>query len=326
MRRRAILLGTAAAAIATFVADAAASARRIGLVTGGPPDIPTPNLPHFVAALVSHGWIEERDFVVQYRGGAGRVDTLPAIIAELISEGTDLIVVQGPAELAAAVSTTMDLPIVFVDVADPIALGAVETLARPGRNATGLSSIGVELAAKRLQFLTEAAPSIRRIGEIMTPGMSNGEAKLAASQGAAAGLSGKPDVVPLVVQDPESFEAALKDAVASGVEGLLVQFNAITIVHREKLVKLIAARGLPAVYEDRRFVDAGGLISYGTDVTANYRRAASFVDRILRGAKPGDLPVERAARFEMVINTQAARALGVVLPPSLLALADEVLE
>jgi putative ABC transport system substrate-binding protein len=218
------------------------------------------------------------------------------------------------------------VPIVFIDVPDPVALGAVESLARPNRNATGLSSLGVETAGKRLALLVEAVPGLRRIGEVMSRGMSNGEAKLTASRMAAAQLSGRPDVVPVVVQNPETMEAALDEAERAGVEGLLIQHNAITIVHRERLVGLIAARRLPAIYEDRRYVDAGGLMSYGTQVAANFHRAAFFVDRILKGTKPGDLPVELAVRFELVINAHAARTLGIAMPPALIALADEVVE
>jgi putative ABC transport system substrate-binding protein len=298
--------------------------RRVGFFTGGPPEVLSPNVAHFVAGLAALGWTEGRDFVVLYRGGAGRVERYPAIVAELVAAGIDLLVIQGPAELSAARSVTTALPIVFIDVSDPIALGAVTSLARPGGNATGLSSIGVDLAGKRLELLAETVPALRRAGEVMTPDMSNGEAKLAASRAAAARLG--IEIVAVVVRDAMAIESALAEAAGAGIGGLLVQLNAITIVHRERLVHLVAAHGLPAIYEDSRFVAVGGLMSYGGDVGVNSRRAAFYADRILKGARAGELPVEQATRFELVINVPVARALGLTIPPLLLARADEVIE
>jgi putative ABC transport system substrate-binding protein len=330
MRRRTILLGAlvnAAAAVlghVNFTRAANASPRRIGFITGGPPEIISPNVEHFVSALAELGWTEGRDFVVLYRGGAGRIEQYSTIVVELIAARIDLLVVQGPAELSAARAVTTTLPIIFIDVPDPIAVGAVASLARPGGNATGLSSIGVDLAEKRLELLAEIIPALRRAGEVITPGMSNGEAKLAASRAAADRLG--IEVVAVVVQDAAAIEPALAEAAAAGIGGLLVQLNAITIVHREELTRLVGALRLPAIYEERRFVDAGGLMSYGGNVVANSRRAAVYADRIFNGFRPDELPVEQSTKFELVVNLQSAKALGLAVPSSLLARADEVIE
>ena len=282
----------------------------------------------FRQGLRDFGYVEGRNVVIEYRDGGGRDDRLPTLAAELVALKVDVIVTgAGTAAALAAKRATTIVPIVVVAVGEPVTSGLVTSLARPGGNVTGLSLLFPELVGKCLEQLKQAVPGISRVAVLRQPGAvpdSTYTEVLREADVAAQALGIRLQVVD--ARGPTEIERAFADMLRTRVDGLAVLSTPMLNHERRRLAHLATKNRLPAVYSFRSYVDAGGLVSYGPNIPDMSRRAATYVDKILKGAKPGDLPVEQPTKFELVINLKTAKALGLTIPPSLLARADQVIE
>jgi putative ABC transport system substrate-binding protein len=287
-----------------------------------------PHLPEaFRQGLRDLGYVEGRTVVIEYRSAEGKRERLPALAAELVALKVDVILATGTLVALAAKQATRTLPIVFGNVGDPVTSGLVSSLARPGGNVTGLSVLAAELVGKCLEQLTQAVPGVRRVAALWQPGAIDEGAEKAVLK--AADVAGRALGVRLQVvevQGPADFDRAFSDMTRARAGALTVLAGPMFFNERRRLVDLAAKHRLPAVYPWREFVDAGGLMAYGANFADLYRRAATYVDKILKGAKPGDLPVEQPTKFELVINLKTAKALGLTIPQSLLQRADEIIQ
>jgi putative ABC transport system substrate-binding protein len=300
---------------------------RIGYLTGA---ISTPegrsltgSLEILKEGLHQLGWREGETFDVDARFGKGDFSIIPRLAEELVAQRPDVIVATGSSETKALQAATRDIPIVFLQIPDPISLGVIESIARPGRNITGFAAGPQLLWGKRLEVLAELlGRSPRRLAWLGNPGSAAAERNWSDANDAAAKLGA--ELTRVEVSKPEELGTAFD--LLEGRDALIVQWDFLLYSLRKQIVELVAQRQIPAVYEYRGYVVEGGLLSYSADVSENYRRAASYVDRILKGARPADLPVDQAGRFELVINLKAAKALGLTVPTALLARADEVIE
>jgi putative ABC transport system substrate-binding protein len=282
----------------------------------------------FLQGLRDLGYLEGRNLLIEYRDAAGKTERFPALAAELVALKVDVIVAGGGtlAALAAKQATTT-LPIVFAAVGNPVAEGLVTSLARPGGNVTGLSLVQQELVGKSLELLKQAVPEVSRVALLLKPDAMPDRAKkdrLNAADVAARALGVRLQVVE--ARGPEDFDRAFSDMTRARAGALAVLATPVFDSERRRLVDLAAKNRLPTVYSYRSYVEAGGLMSYGPDLADSFRRAATYVDRILKGAKPGDLPVEQPTKFELVINLKTAKALGLTIPQSLLQRGDEVIQ
>jgi putative ABC transport system substrate-binding protein len=278
----------------------------------------------FLQGLQQAGWAIGRNVQVETRWAAGDADRLRTYAAELVALGPDVIMTSGNAGAAPLLHATRTVPIVFVIVPDPVGAGLVESLARPGGNATGFTSFEYGLSAKWLELLKEVAPRVTRAGVIRDPALASGPAIFAAIQSMAPSLG--MEVSPVNVRNVSEIERAIADFARTANSGLVVIGSALVAAHRRLIIGLAARHKLPAVYAERAYVKDGGLISYGPDFVDQYRRAAGYVDRILKGEKPADMPVQAPTKYDLTINLKTARALGLDVPPMLLARADEVIE
>jgi putative tryptophan/tyrosine transport system substrate-binding protein len=270
------------------------------------------------------GWIEERNLAIEYRWAGDEQSTLNAQAAELARLPLDLIfAINTPAALAMKRTGTR-LPIVFAQVSEPIAIGLVESLARPGRNFTGLTTINRELMAKRLELLKETIPGLTRVGHLANPGYEVHKAQVAEMTAAARALGLSLHLAE--VRSPSEFDGAFARLTAAQVGAFIVQQDDLFVANRTLLIDLAAQRRLPGMFVFSFYPRAGGFMSYGANAEDLYRRAAEYVDKILKGAKPADLPVERPAKFELVINLKTAKALGLTIPQTLILQADQVIE
>jgi ABC-type uncharacterized transport system substrate-binding protein len=285
----------------------------------------SPVLDAFRQGLRELGWVEGQNIVVDYRL-TDRADRLPDLAGELVQLKVDIIVAEATQGVAAAKNATTTIPIVMISgSADPVGLGFVASLARPGGNVTGLSySVGPEIVGKELALLKEIVPKVRRVATLSNPANPVQPLLMREVNGAARSLGVQ--LQHLEVRGPDEFEGAFAAMANKQVGALLVVADTVFIFHRTRLADLAARSRLPAAYGVRANVEAGGLMSYGPSVRDLFRRSATFVDRILKGAKPGDLPVEQPTKFELVINLKTAKALGLTIPPSLLQRADQVIE
>jgi len=297
----------------------------IGFLNGTSPDAAAPFVAAFRQGLNESGYVDGQNAAIEYRFGEGRDDRLPALVADLVGRNVDVIVAAGGAPLAlAAKSATSTLPIVFTGVGDPVALGLVASLARPGGNVTGFSLLSVELTPKRLELVSELVPWAGVIALLVNPNNPQTEGVVRDVQEAARA---KRVELPVLKAGVDSeVDAAFASLVQQQAGALVVQADAFFTSRREKLVALAARKGVPAIYALREFSAAGGLISYGSSLTATYRQAGIYAGRILEGAKPADLPVQQPTTFELVVNLKTANALGLTVPPSILARATEVIE
>jgi putative ABC transport system substrate-binding protein len=281
----------------------------------------------FLQGLRDLGYVEGRNVVIEYRDAEGKLERLPALAAELVALKVDVIVAVSTPQALAAMQATRTLPIVFATAADPVTSGLVTSLARPGGNVTGLSFLAPELVGKRLEQLKQAVPGVSRVAVLWQPG-GHGErtAKdmLKEADVAARALGVRLQFVE--AGGPEDFDRAFSDMTRAHADALTVLSSTMLFVERRRLVDLAAKNRLPAVYTSREYVDAGGLMAYGPDLADLFRRAATYVDKILKGAKPGDLPVEQPTKFELVINLKTAKALGLTIPRSVLGRTDQVIE
>jgi putative tryptophan/tyrosine transport system substrate-binding protein len=330
MRRRSFIKLLAGAAVAWPLAARAQQAeqvRRIGVLIGGiaPGDADAQaNMAAFLQGLQQLGWIEGRNVRIDYRWGLGNADNIRKYAAELVALAPDAIFASGNAAMPSLLQATRTVPIVFVNVADPVGSGFVDSLARPGGNATGFVQFEYNLSGKWLELLKEIAPGVTRAAVLRDPAIVSGIGQFAVIQSVAP--SAGVEVSPVNVRDAGEIERAVTAFARASNGGLIVTTSALTVVHRDLIITLAARYKLPAVYYRRYFVTSGGLISYGYEIVEQFRRAAGYVDRILKGEKPTDLPVQTPTKYELVINLRTAKALGLDVPPTLLARADEVIE
>lgn len=328
MRRREFIILLASATACPLAARAqqqAGKVPRIGYLRATSPSDRPSQLDAFRQGLRELGWSEGQNVVIDYRYAEGRFDRLPNLAADLVRLEVDLIVSEGTQGVTAARNATGTIPIVMTTVRDPVGTGLIASLARPGGNVTGMSgSAGLEIVAKQLELLKEAVPRIRRVAILSNPANAYHQLAIREVNVAARSLGVQPQV--LEARGPNELDGAFAAMVKERVEALLVVSDVIFNNHRARLADLAARSRLPAAYGVRESVEAGGLMSYGTSFLELYRRSAAYVDKILKGAKPADLPVEQPTKFELVINLKTARALGLTVPPALLARADEVIE
>jgi putative ABC transport system substrate-binding protein len=298
--------------------------RRIGFLGPGSPSSSAALTEAFRQGMRDLGHIEGKNFVIEYRWAEGKAERLSGLAAELVSLKPDVIVTASPQGTVAAKKATTVIPIVFAGVGDPVGMGVVASLARPGGNVTGLTNLVVDTSRKRLDLLKESFPRVSPIAVLwnsMNPGnvLALKETKIAAQ---FLGIK----LLVLEVRSPDDFDRAFQAVVSGHAQALLPIPDPLMNDHVRRVVDFAAKNRLPAIYARTDFVDAGGLMSYAPDYLAIYRRAAAFVDKILRGAKPADLPVEEPTRIELVINLKTAKQLGLTIPPSVVARADRVIE
>jgi len=328
MRRRHFitLLGGAAAWPLAARAQQREPMRRIGVLMNTAADDPESlaRVTAFAQGLQELGWIDGRNVRIDYRWGAADVDRIRRYAEELVALAPHVIVSSGTPTVVALQQATSSVPIVFVQAVDPVGGGFVENLARPGGNITGFSVFEYGISGKWLELLKEISPRLTRAAILRDLALASGSGQLGAIQSVAPSLG--VELSPVGVGDTGTIERALSAFARSSNGGLIVTASSLAIVHRELIITLAARHRLPAVYFQRTFVTAGGLISYGPDSVGPFRRAAGYVDRILKGEKPADLPVQAPTKYELVINLKTAKALGLTVPDSLLTRADEVIE
>jgi putative ABC transport system substrate-binding protein len=271
------------------------------------------------------GWVEGQNIVIEWRFAGGRAERLPDLAAELVRLRMDLIVAPSTPTALAAKNATKTIPIISVGGVNPVALGLVASLARPGGNITGsTSTVGPEIAGKQLELLKESVPKVARMGVLWNPTTQGSALALREAEIAAGGVGVELQL--LEARSLDDFDGAFAAMTTKRAGALLVLGDVMFVTHRIRLADLAAKSRLPAMYGDRQHVEAGGLVSYGAATLELFRRAATYVDKILKGAKPADLPVEQPTKYELVINLKTAKALGLTLPAPLLARADEVVE
>jgi putative ABC transport system substrate-binding protein len=277
----------------------------------------------FLKELQQFGWVKDRNIQIMDRWGAADAERTRSSMVELLGVA-DVILSQGSSITSALQQATKTVPVVFVNVADPVGAGFVDNLSRPGGNITGFMNFEYGMSSKWLELLKEIVPRMSRVGVLRDPTIASGSGQLGAIQSVAAGLG--IELHPINVRDPTEIERGITGFVRSTDDGLIVTASPLAAVHRKLIVMLARRHAVPAIYWDRTCVHDGGLISYGADLTDQFRRAAEYVNRILKGEKPADLPAQAPTKYELAINLNTAKALGITLPPTLLARADEVIE
>ena len=329
MRRRDFiqLLGQGVAAWPlTVQAQPAERMRRIGVhlnLERGDPE-GSPYVRAFEQTLAQLGWVAGRNLQLDYRWTAGNAARIRQTAAELLALNPDVILSVGGSQVGPLQELTSTVPIVFVQVADPVGGGFVDSLARPGRNATGFTVFEYGIGGKWLALLKEVAPHVTRVAMLRDPTNPSGTGLFGAAQTVAPSLG--VEVSPIGLRAPAEIERGVEAFARQPNGGLIVTPSSLSIVHRELIITLASRHHLPAIYPFRYFATGGGLISYGPDVVEQYRQAADYVDRILRGKKPAHLPVQAASKYQLAINRKTAKALGLVVPARLLARTDEVIE
>jgi ABC-type uncharacterized transport system substrate-binding protein len=328
MKRREFiaLIGGAAAWPLAARAQESERVRRVGVLTNLAADDPEGQVRNtaFAQALAQLGWTVGHNLRIEHRWAAGDAERIRRYAAELVALAPDVILATGAAGVAPVLHATRTVPVVFVLVPDPVGAGFVHSLARPGGNATGFVQYDYGLSGKWLELLKEIAPRVTRAGVLRDAAITAGVGLWGAIQAVAPSLG--VEVSPVNVRDADEIERAVAHFARSPDGGLIITGSALAVVHRHLIITLATNYQLPAVYFQRTFVADGGLISYGADVLDQYRRAAGYVGRILKGEKPADLPVQAPTKYELVINLKTAKALGIDVPPILLARADEVIE
>jgi putative ABC transport system substrate-binding protein len=326
MRRREFILGLGAAAWPVVARAQQSAMRRIGVLTNLVADDPEiqARLAPFLQGLQEVGWTVGRNVRIDYRWGAGDPDRIRRFAAELVALAPDVILAAGGTTVAPLQQVTRTVPIVFVNVTDPVGSGFVATLGRPGGNATGFTLFEYSISGKWLELLKQIAPRVTRVAVLRDAGLTSGGGQLGALQGAAQSFG--MELRPVGVREADEIERGITAFARMPNSGLIVTSSSFANFRRELIVSLAAKYQLPAVYYARQFVAGGGLISYGPDLLDGFRNAAGYIDRILKGEKPADLPVQAPTKFELVINLKTAKALGLTVPEKLLATADEVIQ
>lgn len=321
-----LILLTLGVLLVPLVADAQqpANTPRIGFLAAVSLIALSDRVEAFRQGLRVLGYVEGQTITIEYRSAEGKYDRLPALAAELVRKQVDVIVTAGPPAPDAALKTTRTIPIVVAVGADSLVAGGIASYARPGGNVTGLTSSARDLTGKQLALLREVVPRLSRVAVLRDPAHPGHAPAVQHAREAARALGLQ--LVVIDVQSPAALDGAFRRMAAEGVEGALVLRGGLFVRLREALTGRAVQAAVPTMFGHPEDAEAGGLISYGTDAVDLYRRAATYVDRILRGAKPADLPVEQPTKFELVINLKTAKTLGLTIPPSLLLRADEVIE
>ena len=328
MKRRDFITLVGASTVAwPFAAGAQRSDRvpRVGVLMNLAAEDPESNArtEAFTQGLHSLGWIDGRNVHIDYRWAAGKADLFHRFAAEFASLAPEVILASGGAALTPVLQATRTIPVVFVIVPDPVGNGWVTSLSRPGGNATGFLMFEYNLATKWVEILKEIAPDVTRVG-VLREAIIHGIGQFAVIQSVASSLG--VDVTPINLQSTAEIERDVEALAQSANAGLILTASPASVVHRDLIIALAARDKLPAIYVERLFAAAGGLVSYGSDLADQYRRAARYVDRILKGEKPADLPVQAPTKYHLTINLRTAKTLGLSVPPTLLARADEVIE
>jgi len=329
MNRRAFIGTVAGGLLAAPLAAGAQPAGkvyRIGYLSTGSGTSSNPRiLEAFRQGLRELGWVEGQNIVIEYRWADGRLDRLPDLAAQLVRLKVDVIVASPTPGALAAKNATGTIPIVAISLTHPVELGLVASLARPGGNVTGVSySVGADIFGKDLELLKEVVPRVRRVAVLSNPDSPARPLTIRNVKDAARSLGLQLQL--LEARGPEGFDGAFAAMAKERVGALFVVQDPAFIPHRARLVDLAATNRLPSIFTQREDAEAGGLMSYGPSLSDLYRRAGTYLDKILKGAKPGDLPIEQPTKFELVINLKTAKALGLTIPPSLLQRADQVIE
>ena len=325
-RRRNILI--AAAALATHsllaLAQSERQVRRIGYLSQATAEYNAPLLAAFRAGMLNLGWVEGRDYVIDARFADGVAQALPALAAELLATRPDLLLTPGDGNVRLLAQRTKAIPIVFAISQDPIGNGFAVSLRRPGGNATGLTNMATELSAKRLQLLKEAFPRIAHVVVLFEPDTVGSVSQAREIEGAAPRLELR--VTSIELRQPADIEPAFKRAIALNAQAYIVTQGGTVNSQRQAISDRIIRLKVPAMYPSSQYVEAGGLMSYAASDTDNFRRAAAYVDKILKGAKPGDLPIQQPLKFELVVNMKTAKAIGVTFTEPFMLRVDRVIE
>jgi ABC-type uncharacterized transport system substrate-binding protein len=326
MRRRDFITLVGGAAAWPLTARAQQPGRRIGVLMPVAADDPEgqDRVAAFLQGLQQLGWTDGRNVRIDYRWAAGDAERIRSYAAELVALAPDVILAGGGAVVPSLLQATRTVPIVFTQTPDPVGAGFVNSLARPGGNVTGFTLFEYGISAKWLELLKEIAPRVTRAAVIRDAAIASGTGQWGALQSVAPSFG--IELSPVNMLDAGEIERAVAAFARSPTGGLILTGSTLALIHRHLIVTLAAQHKLPAVYYDRHFVTGGGLISYGPNSIDPHRRAASYVDRILKGEKPADLPVQAPTQYELVINLKTAKALGLEIPPTVLARADEVIE
>jgi putative ABC transport system substrate-binding protein len=319
----ALLAIFSSAAICTVGAQQPTKIPTVGFLVVAPRSFFTDRIESFRQGLQSLGYIEGKAINIEYRYAEGKLDRLPELAKELVAANVDVIVTTSRPGILAVKSATRTIPIVFSGVQDPVAMGLIDSLARPGGNATGLSILAPELGGKRLEILKETVPRVVRVAFFLGPSQGVGGDAVEATRSAARGLGLQ--LKPLNVRDSKDLDKAFETAIAEKVQCILTNPSPVINTHRLRIVELATKNRLPGMYAAPEFVEAGGLMSYTPSYTEQFRRAAVYVDKILKGAKPADLPVEQPMKFEFVVNLKTAKQIGLTIPQWTLMKADRVI-
>jgi putative ABC transport system substrate-binding protein len=319
-----VLVFTLLAAPLVAEAQQAGKVYRVGVLWLNSPQADAHLLEAFRQGLREVVGAEERNIVIEFRSAEGKPDKLPGLVTELVRLKADVIVADVTPAILAAMRGTSTIPIVMAIAADPVGSGLVRSLAHPGGNVTGLSLMLPDVSAKRLQLLKEVVPRVSRVAVLWHPDIPWHTPMLKAIDAALPSLGLQ--ALPVAARGPDEFEGAFSTMTKGRVGALFVGDNPVYLIHRARLLELAAKHRLPTLFGHREFVPEGGLMSYGPSLSDLFRRAAGYVDKIRKGAKPADLPVDQASRFELVINLTTAKTLGLTIPPSVLGRADEVIQ
>ena len=326
VRRRQFLIATIGVATLSLSAHAQTErrVRRIGYLSQANAAVNAARLAEFRAGMADLRWVEGRDYSIDARYANGVTHALPGLAAALVATGPDLLLVPSDEDVRLLAQSTKTIPIVFAIAQDPVGNGLATSLSRPGRNATGLTIISTELSSKRLQLLKEAFPRVAHIVVLFEPD-NVGSVSQAKETGEAAARLGL-RITAIELRQPSDIEPAFKRASAIGAQAFVVTTGGTIASQRQAIVDRIIRLKAPSMFANRQHVEAGGLMSYGPSWTGNFRRAAAYVDKILKGANPGEIPIEQPTKFELVLNRKTAKVLGLTIPPSLLLQANHVIE
>jgi putative tryptophan/tyrosine transport system substrate-binding protein len=324
IRKRSFWLVTTIILVTVANAKAQESAKipRIGILELASPAASASQLKAFQQGLHDLGYVQGKNIILEYRYADGKLDRLPKLAAELVGSKVDAIVTRSTGSIRAAMNASKTIPIIFPSAGAPVEDGLVASLARPGGNVTGLTQLSAELDGKKLEILKQAAPKVTHVALLWTVGSARVGERSREADPAAKALGMR--LHSLELKDSDDFARIFDAAKQAGVQALSLAPSPLLFTHRAVIFDFVAKNRLPAMYSTKDFVEAGGLMSYGQDIIDNWRRAATFVDKILKGAKPADIPVEQAMKFEFIVNLKAAKQIGLTIPPNVLARADRV--
>jgi putative ABC transport system substrate-binding protein len=323
-RRASLLLLALVCAPLAAQEKPAVKLHRIGMLDTVPIGVNNKNLVEFHRGMQELGYVEGQTYMIFYRSAEGRAERFPQLAADLLKQKVDVFLTRGTPATIAAMELEANVPVVASAVADPVETKLVASLQQPGGKLTGLTSNVNELGAKRMELLKALVPRMTRVGALINPDNPASLASWKVIEASAPGLRLKPQLVE--VRAPEQLGAAIEAAVMAGIDGLIIGIETLTSANQDLIIDFTGKHRLPAIYAGRQFVEAGGLMSYGVSYPNLYYRAAGFVDKILKGAKPGELAMERPNKFELVINRKTARSLEITIPPDIFLRSDEILD